>query len=125
MLQAGKSQGKYPKHRVYTNEQHKTLITGMVQHKNNVICTGVVGLASPAARTINYNWAYFMLMNTLNDFIATMLNYQTITWKENLDSTLKRSYPFVTPSISYTWSLMALRFENVNLFLHKRRPFWG
>ena len=33
----------------------KTLIIGTEQHKNTgVICTGVVALASPAARTINY-----------------------------------------------------------------------
>ena len=29
----------------------------------------------------------------------------------------------VTPSIGYTWSVMALQFENVNLFLHLWRPF--
>ena len=71
---------------------------------------------------------YFTLMNTLNGFIATMLNYQTInlfTWKENLDSTLKHSYPFVAQSIGYTWSVMVLQFENVIWFLHQRRFFRG
>ena len=72
----------------------KTLIIGMYRttHKNNsVIYTGVVGLASPAARTINYH-------------LTTLLNYHTInlpTRRQNLDSTLKCSYPFVTPSIGY------------------------
>ena len=33
----------------------KTLIIGSEQHKSSVICTGVVVLASPAARTNNYH----------------------------------------------------------------------
>ena len=50
-----------------------TLITGTEQHENanywyrttgkhSVICTGVVALASPAARTINYHLVCFVLI---------------------------------------------------------------
>ena len=39
-----------------------TLITGTEQHKNTIICTGVVGLASPAARPINYHLVCFALI---------------------------------------------------------------
>ena len=118
-VQAGKSQVKYSKHRsVYTNYWYRTTL------KYSVICTGVMELALPTARTINYHLVCFALMaiwhvlytNTWNGFIATTLKLyiSTInlpTWRENLDSTLKRSYPFVTLFISYTWSVMALQFE--------------
>ena len=70
--------GKVPK-----TQNFKCLITGTAQHedinywyrttqKHSAICTGVVGLASPAGRTINYHLAYFALiwqLNTLNRFI--------------------------------------------------------
>ena len=50
-----------------------TLITGIEQHENgnywyrttqkhSIICTGVVALASPAARTINYHLVCFLLI---------------------------------------------------------------
>ena len=38
------------------------LIIGTEQHENSVICTGVVALASPAARTINYHLVCFTLI---------------------------------------------------------------
>ena len=58
-----------------------------------------------------------------------MLNYQTINKpirRDNLDSSLKRPYPFV--GSFYRLHVIhngALQFENVNLFLHLRRPFRG
>ena len=63
---------------------------------------------SPAARTINYHLVQFSIKAyILNGFVSgfIMLNYVSKinlpTRRENLDSTLKRSYPFVTPSIGY------------------------
>ena len=86
--------------KIYTK---KLLVQNNMKH--SIIFTGVVGLALPAARPIYYDLACFVLIwqfttyytNTLNGFITT--NYQTInfpTLRENLDSTLKHSYPFVT-----------------------------
>ena len=51
--------GKVPKTEiliVYTNYWYRTT------QKQSVICTGVVALASPAARTINYHLVCFMLI---------------------------------------------------------------
>ena len=78
----------------------KTLLTGTEQHqrKHSIICTGVVGLVSPAASTIKLPLSVLCTNTALNGFIATMLNYQTINipiWRDNLDSALKRFYPFV------------------------------
>ena len=56
------------------NRESFTLITGTEQHKNanywyrtsntklSIICTGVVGLVPPAARTINYHLVCFALL---------------------------------------------------------------
>ena len=93
-------------------------------------------LVSPSARTINYHLACFMLIwqfSTITyyyrqtQWIVTMLNYQTInlpTERENLGITFKHSYPFVTLSIGYIWSVINLKMY-INLFLHLRRPFKG
>ena len=94
-----------------------TLITGTEQHtnaanyqyrttrKHKVICAGVVALA----RTINYHLVCLALiweistrpidLIILNGFFSGL---NLPTWRENLDSILKRSYPFVTLSIGYT-----------------------
>ena len=97
----------------------KALITGTEQHENSIICTGVVGLVSPAARTTylhNYHLVYicFMLIWQFSTWLhvqdehtkwfhsAKLSNNKQSTQRENLDSTL-RSYPFVTPSTGYMY----------------------
>ena len=75
--QAWKSQGKYP---CKTILKLFTLITSTAQHENtnywywttrkhSAICAGVVGLASPAAKTINYHLACFALGGNLTGTI--------------------------------------------------------
>ena len=89
--------------------------------KHSVICTGVVVLASPAARTINIimllplNWCalhyYGNLARWPTEWFhlgfhnANYISNNKLTHTERqsrLHTYNKHSYPFVTPSIDYT-----------------------